>query len=143
MVSKYDPLGHYLKTRAASEVAMSFADIEKVIGGPLPPKAVNHPAWWSNNTSNNTMTKVWLDAGYRTERVDVSARKLIFRRSGRPINPVAEDDPQGASPSRRAPSATVPGGLMSRLRAALGGSVRVAPGVSLAAPTGESWETDS
>ena len=39
-----------------------------------------HRAWWSNNPSNNVMTKVWLAAGYLTEQVDVSARKLVFRR---------------------------------------------------------------
>ena len=80
MTSKYDPLGDYLASRQTAEVPMSFAEIEKVIGAALPPKAVDHPAWWSNNTSNNTMTKVWLDAGFRTERVNISARKLVFRR---------------------------------------------------------------
>ncbi len=144
MPSKYDPLGDYLKSRASSEIVMSFSDIENVIGSRLPPKAVNHPAWWSNNTSNNTMTKVWLDAGYKTERVDISARKLIFRRSGRPIQPVRESGPQGAPPLPQGTSAPAPSGsLMSRLSAALAGSVRVAPGVSLAEPTGEPWEAES
>lgn len=62
---------------------MTFLEIEKVIGTPLPPKAQNHPAWWSNNTSNNVMTQVWLDAGFkteRTERVDIGGRRLVFRR---------------------------------------------------------------
>jgi len=49
----------------------------------LPPKAQHHRAWWSNNASNNVMTKVWLEAGYESARVDMSARKLVFRRVAR------------------------------------------------------------
>lgn len=60
---------------------MSFAEIERVTGILLPPKAQAQRAWWSNNPSNNVMTKVWLDAGFRTERVDLGARRLVFRRT--------------------------------------------------------------
>ena len=59
---------------------MTFAEIERVIGGKLPPNSLNIPAWWSNNPSNNVMTKVWLSAGFRTEQVDVKSRKVVFRR---------------------------------------------------------------
>ena len=134
MTSKYDPLGAYLKALSTAEAPMSFSEIEAVIGGALPPKAVNHPAWWSNNTSNNTMTKVWLDAGFRTERVDIGGRRLVFRRVGSPPHPAHE-----ASPSRSAPSAAASNGVLSRVHAALAGTVRVAPGVSLTSPTGETW----
>lgn len=126
MDSKYAPLGAYLKACGGTEVPMSFTDIEAVIGAVLPPKAVNHPAWWSNNTSNNTMTQIWLDAGFRSERVDIGARRLIFRRVGGP-----------------APSAGSPiGGVLSRVRAALAGTVRVSPGADLSAPTGETWAAE-
>jgi len=135
MTSKYDPLGAYLKARQTSEVPMSFSEIEEVIGADLPPKAVNHPAWWSNNTSNNTMTKVWLDAGFRTERVDVAGRRLVFRRAGGPTRPPRE-------PDRPRAAAEGADGVLSRVRAALAGTVRVAPGVSLTAPTGEPWEAE-
>jgi hypothetical protein len=128
MSSKYEPLGAYLENRPATEVPMSFSEIEAVIGRPLPPRAVNHPAWWSNNTSNNTMTRVWLEAGFRTERVDISGRRLIFRRVGRPARPPV------------APAHS--GGLLARVRAALAGTVRIAPNVSLTAPTDEAWDAE-
>ncbi len=115
---------------------MSFSDIEAVIGAALPPKAVNHPAWWSNNTSNNTMTQIWLDAGFRTERVDVGARRIVFRRVGQPPQPPRES-------ARPAAQAADGGGLLSRVRAALAGTVRVTPDVDLTAPTGEIWDADS
>ena len=79
-MSKYDPLGKYLQEQSFSEIPMTFSDIERVTGIKLPPKAQKHRAWWSNSPSNNVMTKVWLDAGFRSEQVDMAGRKLVFKR---------------------------------------------------------------
>jgi hypothetical protein len=69
---------------------MTFAEIERVVGTKLP-NSKEYPAWWSNSTTNNVMTKIWLDAGYRTEQVDVVGRKLVFRRASR-TRGVQEDE---------------------------------------------------
>src|SRR5215216_8080898 len=79
-MGKYSRLGEFLKAQRTKEVPMTFAEIERVIGGKLPPNSPQYPAWWSNNPSNNVMTKVWLSAGFRTEQVDVKSRKIVFRR---------------------------------------------------------------
>ena len=79
-MGKYEPLTGFLRKQAGNEVEMTFAQIERVIGSKLPPKAQEHRAWWSNNASNNVMTKAWLEAGFRSEKVDMAARKLFFRR---------------------------------------------------------------
>jgi hypothetical protein len=146
MSSKYDPLGAYLRAQPMNEAPMSFAEIEAVIGAALPPKAVNHPAWWSNNTSNNTMTKVWLDAGFRTERVDIAGRKLVFRRVGEPSRSGLEEArPAPSGVLETAPAwtpARVEGGLRERMRAALAGTVTLAQGVSLTSPSGEAWAAE-
>jgi hypothetical protein len=78
-MSKYERLGAYLRHQHNNEVPMTFAEIERVVGVKLP-ASQKHQAWWSNSTSNNVMTQIWLDAGFRTERVDVAAGKLVFRR---------------------------------------------------------------
>ncbi|MHB8529610.1 MAG: DUF7662 domain-containing protein [Caulobacteraceae bacterium] len=129
-MSKYEPLGAFLRARAAEETPMRFEEIETVIGAPLPPKAQNHPAWWSNNPSNNTMTKVWLEAGYRTERVDVAGRKLVFRRAERP--------PTRSSSATKPPERN----WVERLQSRLGGTVRYAEGFDPTAPTGEVWDAE-
>lgn len=79
-MSKYDALGAHLRGQGADVVPMTFAQIERVVGAKLP-KSQKQQAWWSNSTSNNVMTQVWLDAGYRSEQVDVAGRKLVFRRT--------------------------------------------------------------
>jgi len=79
---KYAPLGDFLRKQRSAQVPMTFAQIERVIGAKLPPSQYQR-AWWSNNPWNNVMTKVWLDAGFVTEQVDVEGRKLVFRRAAK------------------------------------------------------------
>jgi hypothetical protein len=78
-MSKYQPLGKYLSQQDRAYISMTFREIERIVGRNLPPSKA-HRAWWSNNPTNNVMTKQWLNAGYETESVDVAAEKLIFRR---------------------------------------------------------------
>lgn len=107
---------------------MTFAQIERVVGRQLP-ASKHHRAWWSNNASNNVMTRAWLAAGFRTERVDVAGEKLVFRR----------DEPERES----AQGERFRGGFFAHVRARLGGTVRVGPGADLTAPTGEVWDAES
>lgn len=79
-MSKYDGLGTHLRRQKGSEVPMTFSEIEDATGTKLPPKAQHSRAWWSNNPSNNVMTKIWLDAGFETAQVDIPGRKLVFKR---------------------------------------------------------------
>jgi hypothetical protein len=123
-MGKYDPLRAFLLSSNAEEVALRFEEIEALLGAPLPPSQ-KHPAWWSNNPSNNTMTRVWLEAGYRTERLDVGGRKVVFRRA------VARNGDNG---SQRAPN------IVDRVRAALAGTVRVQSGYDLTSPMDEHWD---
>lgn len=92
-MSKYERLGAYLRGQRTERVPMTFAEIERVVGTKLP-KSQKHQAWWSNSTSNNVMTRVWLDAGYRTEQVDVERKRLVFRRvrAPQPLPPKGMED---------------------------------------------------
>lgn len=78
-MGKYQPLNAFLTGRADAAIPMTFGQIEQVLGFRLPPSKKQR-AWWSNNPTNNVMTKEWLDAGYETESVDVIGEKLVFRR---------------------------------------------------------------
>lgn len=86
-MGKYEPLGNFLRGQPTTEVRVSFAQIERIIGGKLPPSAHEHRAWWSNNPNNSAMTKAWIDAGFRSEQVDMEGRTLVFRRVGRSGKP--------------------------------------------------------
>src|SRR6202020_2300135 len=120
-MGKYEPLGVFLRGQRTQEVPLTFTEIEKITGVKLPPKAQHHRAWWSNNASNNVMTKVWLDAGFESAQVDMSARKLVFRRVVKASGGFAEAAPK--------PYATKDG--RHPARGALKGMVHIPPGVDL------------
>ena len=77
-MSKYGPLTDYLTAQHGRSVRMSFAQVEAVLGQKLPQKSKAVRAWWSNNPSNNVMTRAWLAAGYRTAEVDIAGEMLSF-----------------------------------------------------------------
>jgi hypothetical protein len=120
-MSKYQPLQAFLSNRSDSELPMSFQEIEALIGAPLPPAALKHRPWWSNNASNHVHSRAWLEAGYRTSRVNMASRKLVFERAAPTVS--------GA-------------GWIAALQAQLGGTVQVAPGWDLTEPTGEVWDAE-
>jgi hypothetical protein len=129
-MGKYQPLGDFLRTQRTQRVPMTFDEIERITGVKLPPKAQHQRAWWSNNPSNNVMTKVWLEAGFESEQVDMAARRLVFRR-------VHEPGPAQPTPPSAAPAGTAGG--RHPLFGALKGLVRVPPGIDLTEPADPEW----
>ena len=65
-MAKYDPLRDWLKACGKDEVALSFLEIEGVLGDTLPQSADDHRAWWANEPKGrHVQARAWLDAGYR------------------------------------------------------------------------------
>ena len=130
-MGKYEPLGKFLRQQGSDAVAMKFEDIERVVGTKLPESSRQHRAWWSNNPNNNVMTRVWLDAGFQTEQVDIEGRRLVFRKmdsskqdEGLPSAPSA---PEGKAPTRHP--------LLGTLK----GLLQVMPGTDLTKPADPHW----
>ena len=135
-MSKYSGLASYLRAQDKPSIAMTFADVERIIGTKLPASAARHRAWWSNNPDNNVATKEWLAAGYVTEQVDINKQVLVFRRIQ--TSQLAE----GPAPNWGQQSTTVtasPGSKRHPLFGALKGLVRVTPGTDLTEPLDLEW----
>ena len=127
MVSKYAPLESHLRDSGRARVPMTFREIERVIGAPLPKSAFRHRALWSNNPANWVMTRAWLTAGYATEQVDMQNRKLVFQKTAQ-----VPDAGGIAAAAERS-------GSFARVFGALKDTVTIAPGTNLTDPTGEEW----
>jgi len=76
-MSKYEPLSRYLEKRGAT-VTLSFTEIEKILGFALPPSARQYAAWWSNNAGSHVQANAWLEAGFKTEDVDLAGQHVGF-----------------------------------------------------------------
>jgi hypothetical protein len=138
-MGKYSPLGDYLRAQTRNEVPMTFAQIERIIGAKLP-ESHKYRAWWSNNAFNSVMTKTWLEAGFRTERVDMAGRKLVFRRMDSPPRSpgFSDEEAAGAPASRGAATAASRHPLLGCLR----GLMRISPGADLTQPADPEWGKD-
>lgn len=118
-MGKYEPLQRYLSGKKAGEIRVSFRDVEQILGFSLPESAFRYPAWWSNDATSHSHSRAWIEAGWKTEQVDVEGRKLTFRKRQR-------NEPEGQ------PRPSIFGGLK--------GTVKVMPGVDLTEPTGVVWD---
>jgi hypothetical protein len=152
-LSKYEPLQIWLRQQSRSMIPMTFHEIEKIIGSPLPASKASR-AWWSNNPSNNVMTREWLAAGYETEQVDIEGERLVFRRAELPrvaaksqpskqafgFNERRQQRFENEGDAMTGHEAEVARGmkLLDELYAKVGGLVTIAPGVDLTAP----WDED-
>ena len=79
-MGKYEPLESFLSALETQRWRADFAEIEAVLGFPLPKSAYAYPAWWSNDETGHSHARAWLRAGWRTEDVDVAARKVTLVR---------------------------------------------------------------
>lgn len=124
---KYEKLSAYLEGQKASEVPMTFGEIERLIDRPLPASARRHRPWWSNNPSNSVITRAWLQAGFKSERVDMAGERLVFRKAAAPaqaVMPATSSDP------------------LDGLYGCMEGTIRFLPDVDLTSPTGERWQAE-
>jgi len=79
-MSKYDPLYKWLSERTANRIPTTFRQIASVLGFDLPKSSTTHPQWWPNNPGHSQAT-AWLNAGFRTENVDLVTETVVFVRS--------------------------------------------------------------
>jgi hypothetical protein len=137
--TRYSPLEDYLRSQPSGvvDVAMTFDEVEGIIGDKLPASAFKHRPWWSNNASNSTITNAWLNAGFRSEQVNMETRRLVFHR-------VTAAKPKALVTKERAPNVTdTPRSYAVELRhplfGALKGTIRLMPGTDLTKPVDPKW----
>ena len=81
-MTKHGEIAEHLASLDQASVTLTFAEIETILGRPLPPSARNHNAWWSNPLNDShKWARAWVVAGWRTERVNLSDDAIHFRRS--------------------------------------------------------------
>ena len=79
--SKYVPLQNYLAKSVASNLPLSFEEIERILGFALPKSAYTHQAWWGNNVQSSRHTRAWMDIGWRTSNLNLETMRIEFVRA--------------------------------------------------------------
>jgi DNA-binding transcriptional regulator YiaG len=78
--SKYQPLLEYLEQSDRSEVVLTFADLETLIGTSLPESARCNRAWWSNRSKGALQSAAWMGAGYLVKDLNFSLEQVTFQK---------------------------------------------------------------
>lgn len=99
MRDKYEPLRAFLSAlpHATEECALSFSDIEEMIGQDLPPSAFLHRPWWANQTSlgNRPQAMAWRSSGFDVDTVHQGEDGWVrFKRSIAVSAPPAKEPEQ-------------------------------------------------
>ena len=80
-MSKYGNLTVYLVEAGAekSPLKLSFGQIERIIGSPLPESARRYQAWWANQSGNgHSQAFSWACAGWRTSELNLEDETVTF-----------------------------------------------------------------
>ncbi len=76
--SKYYHLFEYLQQQPQTELLeLSFAEVARILGAPLPGSAQTTRAWWAN--TGTVQGRAWQDANWLVDNVDFEEEVVIFR----------------------------------------------------------------
>jgi len=81
--AEYLPLHKYLDGRYADTVVLTMAQIEDLLGNPLPEAAHSDAAWWSNadgDAAPSPQSRSWRRAN-RTAQPNIKAAIVVFDRT--------------------------------------------------------------
>ena len=87
---KYATLSAFLSERSAPRIRMSFDEGAAAAKVKLPASAYRYPQWWQNDAEHHVQAKAWIEAGYKTENVDLDAQSVEFVRVATPMRGVRE-----------------------------------------------------
>lgn len=87
---KYATLRVFLSGQSAPRIRMSFDQVAAAAKVKLPASAYRYPQWWQNDAQHHVQAKAWIEAGYKTENVDVDAQSVEFVRTATPVRGVRE-----------------------------------------------------
>lgn len=77
--SKYYPLFNHLQRCGQLETALTFAEIEAMLGRSLPASARDRKNWWSNrDTPGALQSGAWVGASYHVKTVDLEKEVVTF-----------------------------------------------------------------
>jgi len=78
-IARYNPLRDFLASYRATQLHLSFEQIENLIGAELEKEAYTFKSWWEND-SRNPQATAWMEAGWEVVDISLPQRRIILRR---------------------------------------------------------------
>ena len=81
---KYLPLEAWFRDQPASlkHIELTFDQVEKILGNPLPASAIKLKTWWTNVLPKiQSHRTAWLNNGWKVSEFDQQARWVRFDRA--------------------------------------------------------------
>ncbi len=78
-IALYNPLRDYLSTYVASQLRLTFDQIEGMTGEKLETSAYTLKSWWENDSSH-PQAIAWIESGWRVLDVNLPQRSVSFLR---------------------------------------------------------------
>lgn len=77
---KYKGLAEYLYEKWDRKIALTYAQLEEILGFSLPPTAYNLPqSFWANTETHSYAKGSWLAVGYKAKVAE--NQKIVFERN--------------------------------------------------------------
>jgi hypothetical protein len=81
-LARYQPLGDWLSTQPGEQVTLTFAEVQQILGQPLPATARTSNAWWLHAERYRTAAaRVWHAAGWRLLEVNRQRATVTYVRN--------------------------------------------------------------
>jgi hypothetical protein len=80
-MSKYEPLGKYLKSIGKKYIDLTFMEVENILSFELPYSLYKYPqAWYGTGEKSPTHVwkVVWYKYGYQVDYVELDKKKVRF-----------------------------------------------------------------
>ena len=78
--TKYHNLRAFLSESTLDSIVLSFDDIERITGWPLPASAAKLRPWWANDITHS-QARAWLEVGWKTDKVNFERKEVVFRKN--------------------------------------------------------------
>jgi hypothetical protein len=95
----WSDLTEYLRSSNARRIVLTFAEIERIIGRPLPESARKYRPLWANSKAGN-YSRHWMNAGYMSTSVEVPSGSMAFEPTRTPISSASPRTADSLSMSR-------------------------------------------
>jgi hypothetical protein len=69
----------FLNTKKATQITLTFDELEDILGNKLPESSLVFDSWWRNDKTHS-QARAWMSAGWRTTRPNPHERKVTFVR---------------------------------------------------------------